>query len=119
MTDKNPILSEHFEHLRSLIPEVYGQSAIPTDEMQLMDLLKKSLGIIEAIYLQGVEAFPAARAEKYAEIISGLQKLGMNYSGNRELLERATQQVLMDTKLPMKRAQGRSNALPDEERKAM
>lgn len=120
MNQKNPILSEHFERLKELIPEVYTRTYQPeeTESSRLYALLKKTLGIIEAVYLQDQAMFHQARVEEYGKIIEQLRAMGYEYNGNEELLEKAASQLIMGAKKPMKKAKGARRS-SEEGRKAM
>ncbi len=119
--DKNPALAEHFEQLRAILPDVYKPRKVTpverTNERLLM-LLKNSLSVIEAVYLQNPENFSMARIEAYATIIAELNALGVTYRGNEELIGRAASMVVLQAKLPMERA-GRRMMNDNEEKKAM
>lgn len=122
MNQKNPVLSEHFERLKELIPEVYTQRfprEEETEQTKLFALLKKTLGIIEAVYLQDRDMFHQARIEEYGKIIEELRSLGYEYRGNEELLEKAANQLIMTAKKPMEKAKGSAKKRSGEERKAM
>jgi len=119
--DKNPALAEHFEKLKAILPEVYKPRKItPAERMsdQLLMLLKNSLSVIEAVYLQNPENFSSARVEAYATIIAELNTMGISYMGNEELIGRTASQFVLQAKKPMERA-GRRQVLENEEKKAM
>lgn len=121
MSQKNPILSEHFERLKELVPEVYSQQIVKEEEPEstkLFGMLKKTLGIIEAVYLQNRDMFNQARVEEYGKIIEELKALGYEYRGNDELLDKAANQLIMAAKKPMEKAKG-SKKGNEEERRAM
>ncbi|WP_421895450.1 hypothetical protein [Marinoscillum sp.] len=121
MNDKNQILAEHFERLKELIPEVYSQEVMKTedgDETKLFQLLKRSLGIVEAIYLQGGSPFNPATVEEYARVVKEVKSMGYDYSGNEGLLEKATGQLIMKAKKPMEKAKGKKKE-SGSDRKAM
>lgn len=121
MTSKNEILSDHFERLKELIPEVYTQNFPKEEENEktkLYAILKRSLRIIEAVYLQDRDMFHSARIEEYGHIIKDLKALGYDYKGNEELLEKATGQLIMAAKKPMEKAKGKTKK-DSEDRKAM
>jgi hypothetical protein len=108
--DKNPALAEHFEKLRSILPEVYFPKE--NDETdKLFSLLKHSLTVIEAVYLQHPESFTVSRYYAYANILEELNKMGYNYKGNDALVERATADALKQARLPMERAGTKSESL--------
>ena len=104
--DKNPNLVEHFDKLKAILPEVYQ----PKDEIpasaadRLFTLLKNSLGVIEAVYLQSPENFSAARLDAYSTIVLELKAMGMDYRGNEEILNKAASQLIMHAKMPMEKA---------------
>lgn len=108
--DKNPALEEHFEKLKQVLPELYHPiNRLPRNiSEKLYSLLKSSLTIIEALYLQHPESFSAVKVETYAQIISELKSMGITYRGNEELLSKAASQIIMKSKMPMKRAGRRS-----------
>lgn len=121
MNDKNQILAEHFERLKELIPEVYSQKVMNSggdENTQLFQLLKRSLGIVEAIYLQGGSPFNPATVEEYAKVIKEVKSMGYNYNGNEGLLEKATGQLIMKAKKPMEKAKGKKKE-SGSDRKAM
>lgn len=109
MTSQNKILTDHFERLKELIPEVYTKD-LPHESQnmseRLFEVLKRSLQIIEAVYLQDREMFHSARIEEYGKIIKELKELGFEYHGNEELLEKATSGMIMAAKKPMEKAKG-------------
>ena len=81
-------------------------------------MLKHSLGVIEAVYLQNEENFSLSKSEEYAKIIEELKALGYDYQGQHELLGKAANFMIMKAKKPMEKATG--NMLRNmEERKAM
>lgn len=119
--EKNPVLNEHFEKLKTLLPEVYAKhfrEERETKNQKLFRMLKNSLGVIEAVYLQNSENFSLSKAEEYAKIIEELKSLGYSYKGHPELLNQAANFMLMKAKKPMKKAQG-SVKQDDQDRKAM
>ena len=88
--EKNPALSEHFEKLKELLPEVYAKhfkEERETKNQKLFRMLKHSLGVIEAVYLQNSEGFSMSKAEEYAKIIDELKELGYAYNGHHEFVE--------------------------------
>lgn len=119
MNQKNSILSEHFERLKELIPEVYtSQPAVEGEiDKELLSLLRKSLNVIEAIYLQNGHKLNLRSTEEYGEIIQQLNNLGYTYEGNEELMQKAANQLLIDGKKPMQKAKGGRKS--NEQRKAM
>ncbi len=119
MTKKNEILTEHFEQLKALVPEIYQhQSQFHDDEAtKLYEILKRSLGIIEAVYLQNAESFKNVRIEEYGKLIRDLKSLGYEYSGNEELLEKAAGYLILQNKKPMEKAKGSKKS--NQGRKAM
>ena len=118
---KNPVLSEHFEKLKSLLPEVYAKhfkEERETKNQKLFRMLKNSLGVIEAVYLQNSENFSLSKAEEYAKIIDELKALGYSYNGHHELLNKAANFMIMKTKKPMEKAKGNMK-LDDQDRQAI
>ncbi|MEQ9229590.1 MAG: hypothetical protein RIF46_02840, partial [Cyclobacteriaceae bacterium] len=65
--DKNPALEEHFEKLKEILPELYHPiNRLPRNiSEKLYSLLKSSLSVIEAVYLQHPESFSAAKVDAY------------------------------------------------------
>ncbi|MEM9338960.1 MAG: hypothetical protein AAGA66_09545 [Bacteroidota bacterium] len=119
--EKDPILSEHFEKLKTLLPEVYAKhfkEERETKNQKLFRMLKNSLGVIEAVYLQNSEGFSLSKVEAYAKIIEELKGLGYSYSGHPELLEKAANFMIMRAKKPMEKAKGGMQK-DDQDRKAM
>ena len=108
MTKKNEILSAHFEQLKALIPEVYKHEPEADNDraFKLYELLKRSLGIIEAVYLQHGEDFKGVRMEEYGKLIRDLKSLGYDYQGNEELIEKAAGYLILQNKKPMEKAKG-------------
>ena len=104
--DKNPNLEEHFDKLKEILPEVYQ----PKDEIpasvgdRLFTLLKNSLGVIEAVYLQSPENFSTARLDAYSAIVTELKELGLDYHGNEEILNKAANRLIIQAKKPMEKA---------------
>ncbi|MEQ8470405.1 MAG: hypothetical protein RIC35_04435 [Marinoscillum sp.] len=120
MTRKNEILSEHFERLKELVPEVYSKQSLHQHDDQsikLYEILKRSLGIIEAVYLQNGESFKSVRIEEYGKLIRDLNNIGFDYHGNEELLEKAAGYLILQGKKPMEKAKGSKK--PDQGRQAM
>lgn len=119
--DKHPVLSEHFERLKELMPDVYAKhfrEEKETKNQKLFRMLKHSLGVIEAVYLQNSDNFSLSKAEEYSKIISELKELGYSYSGQPELMNLATQFMIMKAKKPMEKAKG-SVHRTNEDRKAI
>ncbi|MEQ9403500.1 MAG: hypothetical protein RIM99_07945 [Cyclobacteriaceae bacterium] len=120
--EKNPVMSEHFEKLKTLLPEVYAKHFKEEREsknQKLFRMLKHSLGVIEAVYLQNSDSFSLSKAEEYAKIIDELKSLGYAYNGHHELLNKAANFMIMKAKKPMQKAQGSVASKEDEDRKAM
>ncbi|WP_421878546.1 hypothetical protein [Marinoscillum sp.] len=119
MTKKNEILSQHFEQLKALVPEIYQHQPESEDHRatKLYEILKRSLGIIEAVYLQNAEGFKNVRMEEYGKLIRDLKSLGYDYEGNAELLEKAAGYLILQNKKPMEKAKGSKKS--NQERKAM
>jgi len=104
--DKNPHLIDHFNKLRAILPEVYrpeNDDSSPTSN-KLFSLLKDSLGVIEAVYLQSPESFSSTRLDVYSNIISQMAEMGIEYKGNDEILNNAANQLIMQAKKPMEKA---------------
>ena len=119
--DKHPVLSEHFERLKELMPDVYAKhfrEERETKNQKLFRMLKHSLGVIEAVYLQNSDNFSLSKAEEYSKIIEELQELGYSYSGQPELLHMAAKFMIMKAKKPMEKAKG-SSKNESRDRKAM
>ena len=119
--DKHPVLNEHFEKLKELLPDVYSKhfkEERETKNQKLFRMLKHSLGVIEAVYLQNSENFSLSKAEEYGKIIEELQSLGYSYSGNPELLNKAANFMIMRAKKPMEKATGGIQK-DQQDRKAM
>ncbi len=119
--DKHPVLSEHFERLKELMPDVYAKhfrEEKETKNQKLFRMLKHSLGVIEAVYLQNSDNFSLSKAEEYSKIIDELKELGYSYSGQPELVNLATQFMIMKAKKPMEKAKGNTQRENDD-RKAM
>lgn len=119
--DKHPVLNEHFERLKELLPDVYSKhfkEERETKNQKLFRMLKHSLGVIEAVYLQNSDNFSLSKAEEYSKIIEELKSLGYTYSGHPELLNKAANFMIMRAKKPMEKAKGSSQKDQDE-RKAM
>ena len=119
--DKHPVLNEHFERLKELLPDVYAKhfkEERETKNQKLFRMLKHSLGVIEAVYLQNSENFSLSKAEEYSKIIEELRDLGYTYAGHPELLSKAANFMIMRAKKPMEKAKG--NVQKDHDgRKAM
>ena len=106
--EKNPLLSEHFEKLKTLLPEVYARhfrEERETRNQKLFQMLKNALGVIEAVYLQNTEGFTLAKVEEYSKIIEELEQLGYTYNGHPELLDKVANYMIMNKK-PMEKAKG-------------
>ncbi len=119
--EKNPVLNEHFEKLKELLPEVYAKHFKQEREsrnQKLFRMLKHSLGVIEAVYLQNSDNFSMSKAEEYAKIIDELKELGYAYNGHHELLNMAANFMIMKAKKPMEKAMG-SLKKEDQDRQAM
>lgn len=109
MNQKKSMLSDHFERLKELIPEVYTHPSFQeesTENSALFKVVKRTLSIIEAIYLQDSNTLRPATMEEYARIVHDLRAMGFGYQGNGELLEKATSQLIMKAKKPMEKAKG-------------
>lgn len=109
--NKESILADHFERLRELLPDVYARSL--NDEAdhstRLYDLLKKSMSIVEAVYLQHKETFQPSKLEAYGKIVRELNRLGYSYVGNEELVQKAAQHLIQAEKKPMVKAGNKSS----------
>ncbi len=102
---KNPALKAHFERLKELVPEVYSKKNDHYSERErLYGLLKKSLSVIEAVYLQNQETFGKSSIAEYGKIVYELELMQYDYEGNDDLLSSAAAQILMQSKKPMKKA---------------
>ena len=102
---KNPALKAHFERLKELVPEVYSKKNDDFSERErLYGLLKKSLSVIEAVYLQNQETFGKSSIAEYGKIVYELELMQYDYEGNDDLLSSAAAQILMQSKKPMKKA---------------
>jgi len=111
--DKHPVLSEHFERLKELMPEVYAKhfrAERETKNQRLFRMLKHSLGVIEAVYLQNSDNFSLSKAEEYSKIIEELHEMGYNYTAQPELLNMAAKFMIMKAKKPMEKAKGVTKA---------
>ncbi|MEP0985005.1 hypothetical protein [Ekhidna sp.] len=118
--DKHPVLSEHFDRLKELMPDVYAKhfrEERETKNQKLFRMLKHSLGVIEAVYLQNRDNFSISKAEEYSKIIEELKEIGYSYSGQQELLNLAANFMIMKAKKPMVKAKGKSQE--NEGRQAM
>jgi len=119
--EKHPVLSEHFERLKELLPDVYAKHFKEEREsknQKLFRMLKHSLGVIEAVYLQNGDNFSLSKAEEYSKIIEELKSLGYAYSGHPELLNKAANFMIMKAKKPMEKAKG-TFSNEDQDRKAI
>lgn len=119
--DKNPDLEQHFQNLKEMLPEMFraGDRLPRSISDKLFGLLKSSLGVIEAVYLQAPEYFSEVKIETYAGIIDELAKMGISYRGNEELLGKAASKLIMQTKKPMEKAgMAKSIQNPESEKKA-
>lgn len=119
--EKDPLLTEHIEKLKELLPEVYAKhfrEERETRNQKLFRMLKHSLGVIEAVYLQNSDSFSLSKAEEYSKIIDELKDLGYSYSGHPGLMKKAASFMLMKAKKPMKKAQGIRRQTPGK-RKAI
>jgi len=119
---KNSALKAHFERLRELVPEVYSKKNDDYAERErLYDLLKKSLGIIEAVYLQNQDSFGKSSIAEYGKIVYELELMQYDYEGNDDLLSSAAAQILMQSKKPMKKAgkKGSRGHASDQDREAI
>ncbi|XOV94767.1 MAG: hypothetical protein ACFHWX_08685 [Bacteroidota bacterium] len=119
MNKRNPDLKAHFEKLKELVPEIYSRkNDLYSEKERLYSLLKKSLGVIEAVYLQNQETFGKESIAEYGKIIYELELMQYDYEGNDDLLSSAAAQILMQSKKPMKKA-GKSSEQSDEGREAI
>lgn len=122
MNQKNQILSEHFERLKQLIPEIYTKPPVKEEDAQttrLYEMLKRTLRIVEAVYLQDRDMFHSARVEEYGKVIRELEAMGYDYHGNEELLEKAAGQLILAAKKPMVKAKGSNKKDTNHGRQAM
>lgn len=119
--EKHPLLNDHFERLKELLPDVYAKhfkEERETKNQKLFRMLKHSLGVIEAVYLQNSEGFSLSKAEEYRKIIEELESLGYVYKGQPELLNKAANFMILKAKKPMEKATG-STTQKGLDRKAM
>ena len=108
-SDSKKFLDDYFQQLKDSIPSS-DQRFVPKKPAlsdKLVDLIRKSLTVIEAVYLQNPEMFPLARVEEYHRLIDELHALGFDYNAHRSLIERAATGAILSARLPMKKA--RSN----------
>jgi len=120
MNRRKSMLSDHFEKLKELIPEVYSHPSLQEESSEnnpLFKVVKRTLSIIEALYLQNNEALRPATIDEYAQIIHDLKNMGYNYNGNTDLLDKAAGQLIMKAKKPMKKAQGKSRKSDQDDHK--
>lgn len=117
---KNAALKAHFDQLKELVPEIYSKKNERYSEVeQLYSLLKKSLGVIEAIYLQNQDSFGKSSVEEYGKIIYELELMQYDYEGNDDLLSSAAAQILMQSKKPMRKAGKSDSGQSNDEREAI
>ena len=104
----NQQLEDYFEQLKASIPSSDKRIVPhkPTTDEKLVDLIKQSLTVIEAVYLQSPESFTFARVEEYHRIIQDLEKLGYDYQAHHALIERAATGAILSARLPMQKAKG-------------
>ncbi len=117
--ESKSLLSNHFEHLRQLVPQVYHGITETEKRDQLVSLLKKSLSIIEAVYLQDPAMFQSARILEYNTIVREMETMGISYQANPELIKRASDAILISAKKPMVKAGNRTKPQESEDRKAV
>jgi hypothetical protein len=101
-------LDDYFEQLKASIPSSDKRTVPhkPTTEEKLVDLIKQSLTVIEAVYLQSPESFTLARVEEYQRIIRDLETMGYDYKAHHALIERAATGAILAARLPMQKAKG-------------
>lgn len=117
---KSDETNEHYEKLKELLPDVYAKhfkEKKETKDQKLFRMLRKSLGVIEAVYLQNSDTFSLSKADEYRKIIQELHSLGYGYSGHAELMNKASDFMLMKAKKPMEKAKGK-NSEEQRDRKA-
>lgn len=118
MKSSNELLADHFDRLKTLVPELYlrepNENSTTTSD-HMYRLLKRTLGIVEAIYLKNTEGFNPARLEEYAKVITELKSMGYAYEGPEELMENATNNLLLKAKKPMRKAKGGTKIEKDDQ----
>lgn len=104
-------LDDYFAQLKASIPSS-DQRFIPTQPQlpdKLVDLIRKSLTVIEAVYLQNPEMFPLVRVEEYHHLIDELKLLGFDYQAHQALIDRAITGVILSARLPMEKVKARKS----------
>lgn len=94
------------EKLQALLPDVYAKHLQEEFEKseELYQMFKRSLGIIEVIYLQNPSEISFTKAEVYASLIQRVQSLGFDYAGNADIIAKAGKHEVMQDKKPMQKA---------------
>lgn len=105
-SESRKYLDDYFQELKRSIPSSDQRFVPKKPELsdKLVDLIRKSLTIIEAVYLQNPEMFPLARVEEYHRLIEELNQLGFDYEAHSALIERAATGAILSARLPMKKA---------------
>lgn len=94
------------EKLQQLLPDVYAKHLEVESQKseELYQMLKRSLGVIEVMYMENSQQVSFTKAEIYAGLIRRMQSLGFDYEGNSELLEKASKHSVLKDKKPMQKA---------------
>ena len=109
-------IEDYFAQLKASIPSSDKRIVphTPTTDEKLVDLIKQSLTVIEAVYLQSPESFTMARVEEYHGIIQKLSGLGFEYQAHQALIERAATGAILSARLPMQKAKTAKQKADDQ-----
>lgn len=109
-------LKQHFEQLKLIVPQVYSDITELEKREQVVTLLRRSLTMIEAVYLQEPALFQISRLTEYSNIVKAMEELGIHFRPNAELLKLASDKVLASAKKPMVKA-GKTQTNTEADRK--
>jgi hypothetical protein len=110
------------EEIKSSLPKLHskGKRASLKQENDKLNLIsRKGLAVIETLYMTNPEIFRLATIEAYSDMVSELNSIGGQYAGQQEMIDMATNQLLMKAKKPMQKAGKNKKATETETKKAI
>jgi len=110
------------QEIKSSLPKLNSKDKRPSikQENDKLNLIaRKGLAVIETLYLTNPEIFRLATIEAYADMVFDLNSIDGQYQGHQEMLDRATNQLLMQAKKPMQKAGKPKQSNIESSKKAM
>ena len=110
------------EEIKTSLPKLNSKAKRPSlkqenDKLHLIS--RKGLAVIETLYLTNPEIFRLATIEAYSDMVSELNSIGGQYEGQQEMIDMATNKLLMKAKMPMQKAGKNKQAIETDTKKAI